>query len=145
MNPQDFMAVADHLLTRADAASCRSATSRAYYCLFHRTQEILAANGLSVSGLHSAHDTLVKLLMQSGNPVLVGLGGEMSDLRNARNHADYKITDSKYERQNTVASNVLAAKDVALRLEAFFKTTDAPAAIITIRDYGRNTLRLKGF
>jgi uncharacterized protein (UPF0332 family) len=140
MNPRDLLDVADELATGPNEAAWRSAISRAYYAAFHVARQLLEQCGFSPPRADQADAYLWLRLHNSGHADVTDAGGELNDLRQTRNWADYDL-DQVLD-QGTALKYVQAAID----LVHFLDTVAAAPAVLTriteaMKTYERDVLR----
>lgn len=90
MRPEAFLDVADELAS-GDAPRLRSAVSRAYYAVFHLAAQVTAELGGPARS--SSHDLVGSRFRSSSDPDVSALGERFTNLRAARNRADYQLSD----------------------------------------------------
>lgn len=113
----DFLRSSEHCLSQDEEVGYRNAVSRAYYAMYHRAGEVLD-NVPSTE--HNHHANLIKYMQgHLGIPRekltasrLKLLAYDLRQMRQARNEADYRLTDSKI--------NVDVAKESILTAQHFF-------------------------
>ena len=94
-DPADFAAVADHLCSSATAGACpaeaayRAASGRYYYAVLLAARNYLEASGPMPVSHEQTHQTVIRALRESNDPIAARLTSEMMSLRNQRNLADY--------------------------------------------------------
>jgi uncharacterized protein (UPF0332 family) len=113
--------------------------SRAYYAAFHVANQLMTRCGFSVPAGDGAHGHAWIRLANCGEAALQQAGNKLSDLRRARNGADYQLT------RPVLAQH---ASDAARNAERIIQVLDQAAASppllaqITpvMRDFERNVL-----
>ena len=111
-DPATFLDVADGLLNATDAASVRTAVSRAYYAVYAvlRTKTCEAA-GHNVFGNKGKHTDLVFTIKGFGTPVLQSVASPCTTLLHRRVTSDYKyagsVTHDEAVRSVKSARNIL--------------------------------------
>ena len=101
-NGTDFFYLAVSLSKGSTPAELRTATSRAYYGAFHKAKELIERCGIALPVGPECHVKLRYLLDQAGSPEVAAIGAQLWSLRNARNHADYDLSDVRPESRKTV-------------------------------------------
>jgi len=101
MNGVDFLNFAKPLYDSTDEAARRTSVSRSYYASYHQMKEILTSIGIHVSREPKEHQRLVRYLKEGGKTVGIKddggwLGELLEQLREARNDADYDLSDRKF-------------------------------------------------
>ena len=111
-NWKDYVDLAEELLKREDEASHRSAVSRAYYGVF-----CIARNRLSMTydKSRSVHWQVIKRLRESNNPKHKKLAKILSDLKRARERADYE--EDSFKREDAKIMVLLSKKALSLLKE----------------------------
>ncbi|MCU6184383.1 hypothetical protein KWH94_14745 [Citrobacter cronae] len=114
----DFLRSGEHCLSLDEEVGYRNAVSRAYYAMFHRAAEALEH---IPSVEHNHHANLISYMQgRMGVPKenipaarLKLLAYELRQMRQARNEADYRLSDSKI--------NASVARESLLTAQHFFK------------------------
>jgi len=111
-NWKDYVDLAEELLKREDEASHRSAVSRAYYGVF-----CIARNRLSMTYDKSrfVHWQVIKRLWKSNNPKHKKLAKILSDLKRARERADYE--EDSFKREDAKIMVLLSKEALSLLKE----------------------------
>ena len=102
----------------ADAASCRSAISRAYYGAFHLAKSLLERLETRPPRNANAHVFIQHRLANCGHPVAVEAGCFLADLYADRLSADYKLDKDQVERVGYARTSVETAKRIQRAIEA---------------------------
>ncbi|WP_414667431.1 HEPN domain-containing protein [Escherichia coli] len=113
----DFLRSSEHCLSLDEEVGYRNAVSRAYYAMFHRAGEALEN---IPSAEHNHHANLINYMQgRLGLPQenisaarLKLLAYDLRQMRQARNEADYRLTESKV--------NADVAKESLLTAQHFF-------------------------
>lgn len=140
MKPDEFLKLADRLSKAGDPASCRSATSRAYYAVFHATIALLSTKGFAFKQIERSHTKLVQTLQNSKDATVSSVGDEMSDLLAERRKADYDLFKAAPEGRSTAATNVATATALIAKLTNALNGPAGPAAVQAMRKYATGTL-----
>lgn len=114
----DFLRSSDHCLLLDEEVGFRNAVSRAYYAMFHKAGEVLEN---IPSADHNHHANLINYMQgRIGTPDekitasrLKLLAYDLRQMRQARNEADYRLSESK------ISADV--AKEAILTAQHFFK------------------------
>lgn len=104
--------------TYADAASCRSAISRAYYGAFHLARSLLDRLETRPPRNANAHVFVQHRLANCGHPLAVEAGCFLADLYADRLNADYNLTKKQVETVSYARTSVETAKRIQHALEA---------------------------
>lgn len=137
MSPDEFLVLATRLSAGTGEADLRSAVSRAYYGLFHRARLLLEACEVTCPESAEAHDKIAKCLQNSQSPNVAAAGSKLHSFRTTRNHADYRLSDARFQNAKFIAIQMAIAREIAdaLRVE--------PAVIRgPVRTYARDVLKL---
>lgn len=137
MSPDDFLVLATRLSAGAGEAELRSAVSRAYYGLFHSARQLLDECDVICPESAEAHDKIAKCLQNSEIPNVAAAGSKLHSFRTTRNHADYRLSDARFQNVKFIAVQMAIVREIAdaLRVE--------PAAIRgPVRAYARDVLKL---
>lgn len=123
MTGDDLIALASHLIVNTAfgkaEARYRSAISRAYYGAFHVVVAFLDEVGsVRVVENHTGHEQARQLLQASRVPSIVRVADLLTDLRSARNQADYKLSRRGFESQSRAQKWVEAAALISSTLAA---------------------------
>jgi hypothetical protein len=94
MTPHQLLTFSKGMLAGPDEIHWRTAVSRAYYAAFHATRDFFRSLRFRVPGDGSAHKYLSERLQNAGEAIWIQAGGELDDLRSARNEADYDLSAS---------------------------------------------------
>lgn len=84
-----FLAIADELSERSEAAAQRTAISRAYYAAFHVAKRWLEARGQSFPSDTNVHQFVWQAFRESPSSEQQDIGEDGNALRRVRNLADY--------------------------------------------------------
>jgi hypothetical protein len=115
MNPIAFIDFAELIAQEhRDAASCRSAISRAYYGAFHLASSQLGDIGLSVE---YNHGHLRQDYLNSANRTAGHIGLTLEDLGTLRLEADYRLQKQRAENPAVVKECIAGARRVAENLQ----------------------------
>ena len=87
----EFLDTAKRLLVGATEGDWRSATSRAYYAVFHHFREWLRKEGIDLGSGGQAHNSLYVGLANCGIHDIALIGDRIDDLRRSRSQADYEL------------------------------------------------------
>ncbi len=78
------------------------------------------------------HNQAVRLLQQSGDPILEAAGGLLSDLHTLRLKADYQLKRADVEKMNAAQAAVETATSIFDDLDAFTNDLARRSAVITV-------------
>jgi uncharacterized protein (UPF0332 family) len=98
MTGRDFLTFAKTLYALDDEAARRTSISRAYYALYHHVRECLVSLGIPITTEPKEHQRMVRYLKNSGIDDAKYVGEQMNDIREKRNNADYKLSDSSFNK-----------------------------------------------
>jgi hypothetical protein len=93
MLAKEFRELADRLKMMGSPAAHRSATSRAYYYLFHTVFPHLNKHFRLDTSQGGAHKLIPNILLCSSDGGIKSIGSRMDTLREDRNLADYDLRD----------------------------------------------------
>jgi uncharacterized protein (UPF0332 family) len=121
MDPRAFRDLATQLVVSkgANAASFRTAISRAYYASFHVASQTIENLGFPPPKGANAHKQVAQLLQESGENELQSLGGMLGDLHTTRLLADYRLDRSDVETRRSGQSAVETCIQIVDGLEQF--------------------------
>jgi uncharacterized protein (UPF0332 family) len=139
MDGKEFLNLAQRLSQGRSEAEWRSASSRAYYAVFHAARDLLAGGGFLVPRGEQAHSYLWLRLSNCGDDGLAEAGVQLNDLRRHRNRADYDLHLTLG--QNVALQNVQLAQTVARTLSVPRADPRFNSAMDTIKRYERDVLR----
>lgn len=122
MTGPDYIAFAAKLaVTYAEAASCRSAISRAYYGAFHLAKALFDRLEIRPPRNANVHVFIQHRLMNCGHPLAVEAGRFLADLYADRLNADYNLGKKQVESVGYARTSVETAK----RIQKAFATCDS--------------------
>jgi hypothetical protein len=142
IRPQDLLALAERLAAQSGEAEGRAAVSRAYYAAFHVARSLIEVEcGVVLPGGPEVHKKLQFCLEQTGDGGLSEIADQLETLREQRNRADYRLSDSKFANSANVQAQLEAAKEiVVLTSVAATRVADYRLAV---RTYARDVLKLR--
>lgn len=140
MNPREFYQFAAKLAGERGAAQLRSASSRAYYAVYNVGVTFLN-EVVPISKGAAAHGQVQKLLANSGEANVVGVGSDLGDLHSRRIDADYEMADVRCEHPQTVTATVAEAGRMIELLDQAFTGARSTGIKRTIQQYWTQTLR----
>ena len=135
MDPRDFQKLAAKLATGNNPSEIRTAISRAYYSVFNVGVELLRGIGLEVSKGPGGHGDVEHRLSNSANIDVEKVGSQLSDLRNRRNWADYRLDKTRLETQKNAQALVQQAHNMIQTLDRCFTSTHREEINSEIREY----------
>lgn len=91
MDHLDFLKIAEKLKDSNEEAGRRSAVSRAYYAAFHHVRLYLMGERIHMPNDGTEHEKIPRYLGYSGLKNAEYVGQRLSELKNDRREADYKI------------------------------------------------------
>jgi uncharacterized protein (UPF0332 family) len=114
VNPTEFISFAANLAIRKglNAASYRSATSRAYYGAYHFARQILVSIGHEPGGLGSTHVKTHRYLQACDYADARMAGSLLSSLHSERIRADYKLDLSQPDEYDKACESYQSALEV---------------------------------
>jgi uncharacterized protein (UPF0332 family) len=132
MTGNDFIAVAGRIAaTYSDAASCRTAISRAYYGAFHLGKSFLADIGITPPRNANTHVFVQHRLAGSGHLEAIKVASLLGDLHEDRLHADYNLDRKHIE---TVA-HARASVERAMRIQTVLNECMSAESKAAIEEY----------
>ncbi len=118
MNASDYIDFAAKIAaTYSDAASCRSAISRAYYGAFHVARSLLERLGSRPPRNANAHVFMQHRLMNCGHARAVEAGQLLRDLYADRLNADYSLERRQVESVGYARADVVTARRIQNLIE----------------------------
>lgn len=105
---RDFLEFANTLHASDNEAARRTSVSRAYYALYHHIREYLISFGIRVTTKPEEHQRMVRYLKNSGIDEAKYVSEKMNDFREKRNNADYKLSDSSFNKSTCTLYWILA-------------------------------------
>lgn len=96
----------------------RSLVSRAYYGALHVALEFLAEMDIHVPRDQNKHEKVPDLLEHTRDTDLRKAGNKLSDLREERNNADYKIDKPEFETETFATQRLKDAGSVIAELNS---------------------------
>jgi len=122
MSGDEFISLASNLSVNprlgTSEARFRSAVSRAYYGAYHLALDMFAELNVRIPRNHSGHYEIYRLLSSIDQPTSRLLAGLLSDLRRARNSADYDFDNSMFKTQSIATWSVESANELRQALGA---------------------------
>lgn len=142
INPRDLMSLAERLAAHPDEAEGRAAVGRAYYAAFHVARLLVEEGcGIVLPGGPEVHKKLQFCLEHSQDAALMKIADQLQSLRDQRNRADYKLTDSKFASPANVQAQLKSARDIIAEVNATApRVADFRAAM---RAYASDVLKLR--
>jgi uncharacterized protein (UPF0332 family) len=138
MTGDDFIAVAGKLAaTFTDAASCRTAISRAYYGAFHMSKTFLADLGIKPPRNANVHVFVQHRLSNSGHEQAAMIGSLVADLHDERIHADYDLDWRRAETVLAARASVERASRIRSALISIDTLNDRAQIKTGIEEYER--------
>ncbi len=142
MNGADFIDFAAKIAaTYSDAASCRSAVSRAYYGAFHLARSLLDRLGARPPRNANTHVFVQHRLANCGHTQGSEAGFLLADLYADRLNADYSLDKKQVESVTYARAGVVTAQRIRKALEACDNNQAREQIAAGIADYER---RLSG-
>lgn len=136
MDPRDFQSLAVQL-AGGTVAQRRTAVGRSYYAAFNVAAAHLRSLGFRVRRGAAAHGEVQHCLSNSGDPDVVGVASEMSELHTARNRADYQMEDLAIELGPAVTQAVALAEKQIRTLDSAFAGPRRPQLQAAIAKWRR--------
>ncbi len=127
MEPSEFLIFAGKAVAFGKAGA-RSASSRAYYAVFHQARILIEQLGNEKCGAGSAHNLVRQYLGATGNPQAVPASQKLSDLQRRRLQADYDLNNSRAETIHFAQASVEISTEVQKLLQAFRAACETDAA-----------------
>lgn len=124
MNPDSFLQLADSIKDNG-AAGARSATSRAYYSVFHSTLATLNKVGVALSQSANSHTHAIHCLLNLPSENAKSAGSLLGDLHGQRIRADYRLQDSKPDASGVAKLAVEQAKKLQMFLMLLSQEIDS--------------------
>lgn len=122
MTGDDFIALAGNLAVNTGLgtheARYRSAVSRAYYGAYHLASDFLMKLGTRIPRSADAHAHVYRLLWTAEHFQARQAARLLTDLRRARNRADYDLSHPSFQDQDVAIETVEAAHEVRSLLQA---------------------------
>jgi uncharacterized protein (UPF0332 family) len=133
MNPRDYLQCAAELVKKGAAADCRTSVSRAYYAVFHVARDYLLQGGFRVAKSDSAHIMVARFLSWSNDMAIGDVSAQISDLRSARNEADYDLDRLRLENVKNASMWIETARSCIDVLDAAFTGSNREVIFQAIR------------
>lgn len=112
MKPIEFVVLATRLSADSSEACQRSALSRGYYGAYHTALELLQCCGLQFTEAAEAHEHLYRCLAESKDDALVIAARKLKSLRQARNDADYDLSDTRFSGRTFTKMQLAEARNI---------------------------------
>ncbi|MGA2678046.1 MAG: hypothetical protein ABSF37_01955 [Sedimentisphaerales bacterium] len=132
MEPKAFLDLAENLKDGKNEASWRTSVSRSYYALFNLAAQFVKPNFPDIfakSRYAKDHDTIYKYLYNCGVEDVELLAGDMHDLRDERNAADYDVESNTFGNKHADAMYKKASRAIQ-KLEQATASEEGKKAII---------------
>jgi len=141
MEPAAFLELAKDLCKQSDSeAALRSAVSRGYYGLFHSASRFIERNVHQLPKGATAHAKVYQYLNNCGVPEIAEVAGNLNDLREDRNDADYDLEIDKFKDGNLVMLVYLKAQQAHEIFEAFCRNSKNRQKLVRgISEYRKKT------
>ena len=130
MIPKDYISFAELLVDKTDdsdalkAAKYRSAISRAYYAVFHHGVKVLRNCSATLSNKADDHQIVCQTMCECAVKGFKSIGGNLRDLRDWRNDADYQLDNDSVEKKGNVAAKVSLARKLIDGMGGLSKNLD---------------------
>lgn len=118
MDPRDFLRHAEATAEHPDAASQRTALSRAYYATYNVAADLLRALRLRLPPGHAGHEVVRDYLLHSGHSSMQRAAAALANLQSLRVKADYVLRDPHPERPPVVREALARAGRTIADLDA---------------------------
>ncbi|WP_353573156.1 HEPN domain-containing protein [Candidatus Albibeggiatoa sp. nov. BB20] len=95
MDAIEFLKSATEILKNNKEVDYRNATSRAYYCAYHKAKNLVETQFKQdkiSSG--ASHEKIIKTLQAEKNKQFKSIGNKLNDLKRFRTDADYKLDET---------------------------------------------------
>ncbi len=143
MHGREFFDVAVQLSNGKSAAELRSCVSRAYYAAFHAAREFVDIEcRVNLPADAACHKKLHELLESSGNALLIGVGRQLSSLREARNNADYQLGHAPSSSRKYAIMYLTVSRNIIAVLENGINPDSRADAVDGIRNKATSVFRL---
>ena len=123
MTQKDLLIFAKHYSNHDNETERRAAVSRAYFGLFHLVKAVVVSAGITVTKDPVEHNRLARYLRNSGIFDAKFVSSKLSDLRLARNAADYDLDDRKFNNKTSCVLEYALAESTCKKLESI-KSSD---------------------
>lgn len=125
MEPVAFLKLAERLCNQPDdEASLRSAVSRGYYALFHLAKNFVEKHVEKLPKDAKSHDKVYTYLNNCGVMEIVEVAGNLNDLRDERNDADYDLTTPRFSDPNVANLLFVKTRSSYRDFERFVQSAD---------------------
>ncbi|MCK4292512.1 MAG: hypothetical protein KAY65_04900 [Planctomycetes bacterium] len=137
MEPVAFLDLANDLCKQSNnEAALRSAVSRGYYGLFHLIKRFVEDNVQTLTKDAESHRKVYQYLNNCGLREIEEVAGNLNELRDDRNDADYDLKIDKFQDANIVVLVFLKARSAYKTFEEFCKNSENRRKLVRgILDY----------
>jgi hypothetical protein len=134
MGPREFLKLAEAFVVtpKAGVAQFRTAIGRAYYGAFNFGSQVMTELGFPPAENALGHNQTVRLLQQSGDPILETAGGLLGDLHTLRLRADYNLKRTDVEKMKAAQAAVETAGSIFDDLDAFMGSPARRSAVTIV-------------
>jgi len=143
MEPVAFLRLAKSLCKQSNnEAALRSAVSRGYYGLFNLAKQFVEkhVHALPKRAESQSHEKVYHYLNNCGLEEVVEVAGDLNELRDDRNNADYELNIDDFQDVNFVTLVCLKAQSAYDAFEAFSKNSENRKKLVRgIREYRSKT------
>jgi uncharacterized protein (UPF0332 family) len=91
MDAIEFLESAKEMLKNNKEVDYRNATSRAYYCAYHKAVNLVKTKLSNDLSFGASHEKFIKTLQNEKNKQFKSIGNKLNDLKKFRTDADYKL------------------------------------------------------
>jgi uncharacterized protein (UPF0332 family) len=103
MDAIEFLESAREMLKNNKEVDYRNATSRAYYCAYHKAKNLVETQfKQDEMSSGASHEKIIKTLQSEKNKQFKSIGNKLNDLKKFRTDADYKL-DKLFSAQDAKA------------------------------------------
>lgn len=137
MEPVAFLKLAKDLCKQSNnEAALRSAVSRGYYGLFNLAKQFVENYVHKLPKGAESHVKVYRYLNNCGLKEVVEVAGDLNELRDDRNSADYELNIDDFKDVNFVTLACLKAQSAYDTFEAFSKNSKNHKKLVRgIREY----------
>lgn len=141
MDPRAFLQLAQQLSRNSTSeASLRTCVSRCYYALFNLMAQFINENIGGLSKTADDHKKVYRYFNYCDVDDVKAIASNLNDLRDERNHSDYRLNLDKFKDQNNVSLLFMKANIAFNSFEKIIQSSKERDNIVKgIRRYKEST------
>jgi hypothetical protein len=119
MNPRDFLALAETLISGAkpDPPTCRTVIGRSYYAAYNVVAALIAELSIPLEKGKDSHKEVVDLVAESKDASLKAACDSLARQKMVRRRADYEMDDNEVEKPLKASQALIFAKQTVAMVD----------------------------